>query len=101
MSSALQPLGGLLPARIASLEARAREALSLTEQVRALLPDQEKNHLLSASCREDTLSVTMDSAAWCPRLRYSAEAFLAELKSRGGPECARLKVRVGARAKAP
>ena len=97
MSSAFQPLGFSLPGMVADLEKRAKAALSLTEQVRASLPPEQQSHLLSASYREGTLSVTMDSAAWCPQVRYGAEQLLESLKSNGGPAFAKLKVRVGRR----
>lgn len=97
MSSAFQPLGLSLPGKVADLEKRAKAALSLTEQVRQSLPENQKLHLLSVSYREDTLSVTMDSAAWCPQVRYGAEQLLLNLKANGGPAFAKLKVRVGRR----
>lgn len=97
MSDPLQSLGSSLPGRIAGLEARAKAALSLTEQVRALLPAAVRTHLLSASYREGTLSLTMDSAAWCPQVRYAEAELLAQLngKGEGGPDFVKLKVRVG------
>ena len=97
VSSAFQPLGFSLPGKVADLEKRAKAALSLTEQVRESLPQPQQSHLLSASYRDDTLSVTMDSAAWCPQVRYAAERLLENLKARGGPEFGKLKVRVGRR----
>ncbi len=97
MSSAFQPLGFSLPGKVADLEKRAKAALSLTEQVRTSLPEEQQSHLLSASYRDDTLSVTMDSAAWCPQVRYAADRLLERLQANGGPEFARLKVRVGRR----
>ncbi|MEQ1580054.1 MAG: DciA family protein [Steroidobacteraceae bacterium] len=97
MSSAFQPLGFSLPGKVADLERRAKAALSLTDQVRESLPEEQKTHLLSASYRDDTLSITMDSAAWCPQVRYGAETLLESLKASGGPEFAKLKVRVGRR----
>jgi hypothetical protein len=97
MSSAFQPLGLSLPGKVADLERRAKAALSLTEQVRASLPHAQQSHLLSASYRDDTLSVTMDSAAWCPQVRYGAAGLLENLKTNGGPVFAKLKVRVGRR----
>jgi hypothetical protein len=97
MSTTLEPLGFSLPGRVADLEARAKAALSLTELVRASLPADQGTHLLSASYREDTLSVTMDSAAWCPQVRYAASMLLEKLKAAGGPDFVKLKVRVGRR----
>jgi hypothetical protein len=97
MSKSIPSLGFALPGRVADLERRAKAALTLTEQVRECLPEDHKSHLLSASYRDDTLSVTMDSAAWCPQVRYGAEGVLSRLREQGGPEFARLKVKVGRR----
>lgn len=97
MSNSFQSLGFSLPGKVADLEKRAKAALSLTEQVRASLPEEQRSHLLSASYRDETLSVTMDSAAWCPQVRYAAESLLDRLKANGGPDFAKLKVRVGRR----
>ncbi len=95
MSDALKPLGFSLPGRISDLETRAQAALSLTEQVRASLASEHRSHLLSASYRDDTLSVTMDSAAWCPQVHFGAATLLKNLKANGGPDFVKLKVRVG------
>jgi hypothetical protein len=94
-SVALASLDSALPARIAALELNARAALGLTEQLRNLLPEPERAHLVSASLRDDTLSLSMDSAAWCPRVRFRAEDLRAALKAAGGPDFVKLKVRVG------
>ena len=64
-------------------EARRREAL--TARVRALLPDEEAAHLVSAGATgEKELTLIMDSPAWAARVRYRAEELGAE----------RLKVKV-------
>jgi len=97
MSDGLKALGLALPGKVADLAARAQAALTLSEQVRASLPAELGIHLLSASYRDETLAVTMDSAAWCPQVRYGAEALLAQLRSRGGPDFVKLKVKVGRR----
>jgi hypothetical protein len=60
-------LGGLF----ADLERRVQTTLDLTAQVRTALQGAEKDHVVSVSCRDDTLVVLADSAAWCPRIRYA------------------------------
>lgn len=95
MSDPLTSLEAALPPRIAALEAQARAAVGLTEQLRKLLPEPERIHLVSASCRDGTLSLSMDSAAWCPRVRYRAAELKAGLQAAGGPDFVKLKVRVG------
>ena len=97
MSNSVQSLGFSLPGKVADLERRAQAQLSLTERVRSCLPTDHQIHLLSASYKEDTLSVTMDSAVWCPQVRFAAETLLARIRGEGGPDVAKLKVRVGRR----
>jgi hypothetical protein len=85
------------PGRSRTSKSGRKPRCPLTEQVRTSLPEEQQSHLLSASYRDDTLSVTMDSAAWCPQVRYAADRLLERLQANGGPEFARLKVRVGRR----
>ena len=91
----LRPLSEGLGPKIAALEARATAALSLVGRVRDALPQPEKNHLLSASYRDDTLVLTTDSAAWGTRLRYQEASLREALVARGEKPFTVLKVRVG------
>ena len=60
---------------------------------RASLPDDLGNHLTEASVNaENTLIVVCASAAWAARLRFHADALLAEAR-RGGFPAARCRVR--------
>jgi hypothetical protein len=87
-------LGGLF----ADLERRVQATVDLTAQVRTALQGAEKDHVVSVSCRHDTLVVLADSAAWCPRIRYAQQQVLDALRASGETRFTKLKVRVGRRA---
>lgn len=55
---------------------RARAIESLTERVRAALPDPAAAHVVSVSPAETRLVVTVDGAAWAARLRFLHEDIL-------------------------
>jgi hypothetical protein len=102
MSDRLKPLTEGLGSAFADLERRVQERLQetseLAQRVRTALGGPEKDHVLSASCREDTLIVVCDSAAWCPQIRYSQTQLLTHMNQlRAGSETqfTKLKVRVG------
>ena len=102
MSDRFKPLAEGLGPAFANLERRVQQRLeetsSLAQQVRAALAGPEKDHVLSASCRDGTLIVVTDSAAWCPQIRYTQTQLLAQLNAlRTGSETqfTKLKVRVG------
>jgi hypothetical protein len=84
-------LGGLF----ADLERRVQTTLDLTAQVRTALQGAEKDHVVSVSCRDDTLVVMADSAAWCPRIRYAQQRVLDALRASGETRFTKLKVKVG------
>ena len=99
MSNQLKPLGDILGPRIGALEQKAKAQITLTEKVREILPEPEKNHVVAAAYRIEpeggnTLVVMTDSSVWCPRLRYAEEALRAGLVAGGIQDFARLKVRV-------
>jgi hypothetical protein len=81
-----EDLGGLFT----DLERRVQATVDLTTQVRTALQGAEKDHVVSVSCRDETLVVLADSAAWCPRIRYA-------LRARGETRFTKLKVKVGRR----
>ena len=81
-----------------NLEQRVQSALDLTERVRTALQGAEKHHVVSVSCRDDTLVVLVDSAAWCPRVRYSQHQVLEALRASGETRFTKLKVKVGRKA---
>ena len=88
-------LGDSLGPLVANLERRAQATQDLTARVRAALPELEQQHFLSASYREDTLVLTMDSAAWCSRIRYEQARLIETLHARGETQVTKIKVRVG------
>ena len=90
----LKPLAAGLGARFDALERRARTTIELAERVRTVLPCPEKDHVTSASYREETLIVLADSAAWAARIRYMQELLLTQL-SNGETQFTKLKVKVG------
>ena len=77
------------------LERRLQSTVDLTVQVRTALQGAEKDHIVSVACRDDTLVVLADSAAWCPRIRYAQH----RCSTRSAPAVRRgftkLKVKVG------
>ena len=95
MSDHLKPLGAGLGPLFESLERRSQAVLDLTARVQAALTGPEKNHVISASCRGETLIVTTDSAAWCPYIRYAQDTLLARLHEAGETQFTKIKVKVG------
>jgi hypothetical protein len=79
------------------LERRLQSTVDLTVQVRTALQGAEKDHIVSVTCRDDTLVVLADSAAWCPRIRYAQQQVLDALRANGETRFTKLKVKVGRR----
>ena len=102
MSERFKPLSETIGPLFAQLEQRVAAHVELTERVRAALSGPEKDHVVSASCRGDTLVVLADSAAWCPQIRYAQARLLELLTSSDLPasekRVTKVKVRVGRRA---
>jgi hypothetical protein len=98
MSERFKPLGETVGALFAQLEQRVQAHVELAEKIRAALPGPEKDHVVSASYRGDTLVVLADSAAWCPQIRYAQAQLLELVRSSGENKVTKLKVRVGRRA---
>ena len=86
-----ETLGPLL----ADMERRVQSTVDLTMQVRTALQGAEKDHIVSVTCRDDTLVVLADAAAWCPRVRYAQQQVLDTLRASGETRFTKLKVRVG------
>lgn len=95
MSDRFKPLGAGLGPLLSRLEERARAVQDITARVREVLASPEKEHFLSASYREDTLVISMDSAVWCTRVRYDQRALIEALHASGETRVAKIKVRVG------
>ncbi|WP_129776716.1 DUF721 domain-containing protein [Peristeroidobacter soli] len=101
MTDRFKPLSGTVGPLFAQLEQRVAAHVELTERVRAALTGPEKDHVVSASCRDDTLVVLADSAAWCPQIRYAQTQLLELLNGCGESKVTKLKVRVGRKPRAP
>jgi hypothetical protein len=95
MTDRFKPLSAGLGPLIARLEERARATQDITARVRAALSSPEKEHFLSASYRDDTLVISMDSAAWCARVRYDQKMLIDALHAAGETRVTKIKVRVG------
>jgi hypothetical protein len=82
-------LGDLLGAgRLGRLTKEAERRRALADRVRALLPSEEAEHVVSASMTaEGQLVLVMDSAAWAARVRYRAERLgVTELRVKVSPQ---------------
>ncbi len=91
----LKPIGAHLGALFQNLERRVQAHVDLAERVRQALPAPEKDHVVSASYRDDTLVVSTDSAAWASHIRYAQTQLLTALNSAGETQFTKMKVRVG------
>lgn len=98
MSDRFKPLAETVGPLFARLQRQAAAHSELTARVRAALTGPEKDHVVSASCRGDTLVVLADSAVWCPQIRYAQARLLEVLNRRGETKITKVKVRVGRRA---
>lgn len=98
MSDRFKHVAADLGPLFADLERRVQSTIDLTVQVRTALQGAEKDHVVSVTCRDDTLVVLADSAAWCPRIRYAQQRVLDALHASGETRFTKLKVRVGRRA---
>jgi hypothetical protein len=92
---ALQPLASLISQRLESLELEAKAALAVVDQIRQLLPEPEKNHLVSASYQEENLLIRATTPEWCTRIRFHESALREALMAKGAKPFTKLKVRVG------
>jgi hypothetical protein len=93
MPDRLKPIATVFEGALAALEARAKAADAMTLRVRAALQGPEKDHVLSASCRGDTLVVIADSAQWSTYIRYAEAQLFAALSDSEVP-LTKLKVKV-------
>jgi hypothetical protein len=97
MSDALKPLLGNLTDGIDRLARRAKAAATLTDHVRAALPEPLRAHVIGANERGgNELVVIVDSAAWAARVRYASRGLREALASSKAGRFAKLRVRVRA-----
>ena len=94
MTDPFKPLSAGFGAQIQELERLATAALDLTERVRAALPNEARDHVISAGYRAEILVVLVDSPVWAPYVRYAQGELLASLKKSGETQFTKLKVRV-------
>ncbi|NJO12763.1 MAG: DUF721 domain-containing protein [Gammaproteobacteria bacterium] len=59
-------------ARLSDLSRRARAAVSLRDELQSLLPASLQPHLAHASERRGEVTLWVDSAAFCARLRFES-----------------------------
>jgi hypothetical protein len=97
MSNQLKPLVEGLGPLFSDLERRVQATVELAAKVRETLSGPEKEHVISASCRESTLVIVTDSAAWASHIRYAQAALLEGLRARGETQFTKLRVKVGRR----
>ena len=97
MADRLKPIGDGLGALFSQLQKRSEATKELADKVRAALPGNEKEHVISASYRDDALIVVVDAAVWSARVRYAHETLRNALKAAGEKPFTKLKVRVGRR----
>ena len=95
MSDRFKHVAADLGALFTDLERRVQATIDLTAQVRTALQGAEKDHVVSVSCRDETLVVLVDSAAWCPRIRYAHQQVLDAVRATGETRFTKLKVKVG------
>lgn len=95
-------LGDALGPQLAALHARAKAFASLTDRIKAALPERVRTHVLSASWRGDraTLVVLVDSGAWTLHVHFACETLREALTKAGERDFTRLMVRVSAPTKA-
>ncbi len=93
----MKPFADGLGPLFANLARRAQASSDLTTKVQAALDGEEKDHVISASYRGDTLVVVADSAAWCPHIRYAQATLFERLRVAGETQFTKMKVKVGAR----
>jgi hypothetical protein len=97
MSDSFKRLSDGLGTLFTDLEQRVQAHENLAILVRSALPGPEKDHVVSAVYRDDTLVVLADSAVWCPRIRYAQRQLLEALARAGETRFTKVKVRVGRR----
>jgi hypothetical protein len=93
----MKPIGEALAPLFADLRSRSKAVTELTARVREALPGPEKDHVLSATYREGTLTVEADSAARSVHIRYAQEQLLQRLNTASETQFTKLRVRVGRR----
>lgn len=82
---------------VGRLKQRSVDIDTLTAQVRCLIPDTLRPHLVAANRRDDTLCLVADTAAWAAKLRYHAPDILISINRTQGRSLQKTKVSVAPR----
>src|SRR5262245_11898402 len=80
--------------RLSGLLNRAKAASSLRDEVQSLLPERLRPHLSHASERQGELTLFVDSAAFCARLRFEIPRLIGLASAALGRPIQRIRVRV-------
>jgi hypothetical protein len=80
--------------RLQHLSNRAKTAIALKEAVRAALAGPLANHVTAAALRQQELTVWVDSAAFCARLRFEIPRVRDALMRTTGTPIERIRVKV-------
>lgn len=81
---------------LGSLIRRSADVEALTREVRCLVPESLRPHILAACSREAVLHVVADTSGWAAKLRYLADDILISLNARQGRSLQKLHVSVSA-----
>lgn len=92
----LKDLLGGSDTAVGRLIKRSAEIDALTAEVRNLLPDTLKPHLLAASQNDITLCLVADTAVWAARMRYHCADILISLTTTQGRSLQKTRVSVAA-----
>jgi hypothetical protein len=91
----MKPIAQGLGPLLTDLERRAKANLALADKVRQALTGPEKDHVVSAVYSEDTLVVSVDSAAWASHIHYVQRELLQRLHASGETQFTKIRVKVG------
>jgi len=80
--------------RLQHLSSRAKTAIALKENVRAALSETLANHVTAAALRQQELTVWVDSAVFCARLRFEIPRLRDALARATGTPIDRIRVKV-------
>lgn len=83
---------------LGTLIERSAEVEAMTCEVRRLVPESLRPHVLAACRRDATLYVVADTSAWAARLRYLADDIRISLNARQGHSLQKLHVSVSSAA---
>jgi len=97
----MKPISSALGPLFADLERRAQASLDLTGKVREALGGVEKDHVVSASYKEDVLVVMADSSAWSSRIYYMQKTLIERLRAQGETHFTKVQVKVGRQERKP